>query len=74
MSTTLHILVDHQNGVRWWLVLNYMRTPPTHYFLESDGRAAYMKNSPFANFPTSNDLPWTPPASNVSPHYDIGVT
>ena len=37
MSTTLHILVDHHNVGGWWLVLNYMRTPPTHYSLEPRG-------------------------------------
>ena len=31
----LHILADHQNLVGWQLVLNYMRTPPTHYLVES---------------------------------------
>jgi hypothetical protein len=34
-------LADHQNVVRWWHVLNYMRTPPTHYFLEYSGCTAY---------------------------------
>ena len=37
MSTVLHILANHQNVVGWWLVLKYMQTPPTHYFLESSG-------------------------------------
>ena len=36
----LHILVDHQNVADWRLVLNYMRTPPTHYYLKSSGQAA----------------------------------
>ena len=42
MSMVLHILVGHQNVVGWWLVLIYMQTPPTHYYLESRGRAVYM--------------------------------
>jgi hypothetical protein len=46
MSTALHILVDHQNVVEWWLVLYYMQTPPTHYYLELSGRVAYMKTYP----------------------------
>ena len=29
----LHILVGHKNVVGRWLVLIYMRTPPTHYHL-----------------------------------------
>ena len=41
MSMVLHILVDHQNVVGRRLVLNYIRTPHTHYYLESSGRAAY---------------------------------
>ena len=28
----LHILADHQNLVGWRLVLNHMRTHPSHYF------------------------------------------
>ena len=39
----LHILVSHQNVVGWQLVLIYMRTPPTHYYLEPSGRAAWME-------------------------------
>ena len=39
----LHILAAHQNVVGWQLVLNYMQTLPTHYFLESSRRVAYMK-------------------------------
>ena len=34
---TLHILVDHHNVVGWQLVLNYMRTPLAHYYLEYSG-------------------------------------
>ena len=30
----------------WQLMLNYMRTPPTHYYLESSGQATYMKTHP----------------------------
>ena len=32
--------------VGWRLALEYMRTPPTHFFLESSGRAAYMETYP----------------------------
>ena len=39
----LHILVDNQNMLGWRLVHNYMRTPLTHYYVESSGQAAYMK-------------------------------
>ena len=46
MSTTLHILVDRQNVVGWQLALEYVRTTPTHYFLESGGRVAYMETHP----------------------------
>ena len=37
VSTTLHILANRGNVVGWSLVLNYMRTPPTHYYQESGG-------------------------------------
>ena len=33
--------------VGWWLVLNYMRTPPTHYFVEPSGQATYMETRPY---------------------------
>jgi hypothetical protein len=33
----LHILADYHNVVGWQLVLNYMQTPPTHYYLDSSG-------------------------------------
>ena len=42
ISVPLHILAAHQNVVGWWFILNYMLTPPTHYFLESHERVAYM--------------------------------
>jgi hypothetical protein len=42
----LHILTDRHNVVGWWLVLNYMRTPPTHYCLEYIGRVAYTETHP----------------------------
>ena len=42
----LHILVGHPDGVGWRLVLIYMRTPPTHYYLKSSGRVAYMETHP----------------------------
>ena len=43
MSVVLHIPGDRHNVVEWRLVLNYMRTSPTHCFLESSGRVAYME-------------------------------
>ena len=43
---TLHILADHHNVVGWWLVLKYMWTPPTHYYLESSEQAVDMENHP----------------------------
>ena len=49
MSMALHILVDHHNVVSWRLVLIYMRTPPTHYYLESSGRVTYMETHPKSN-------------------------
>lgn len=39
----LYILADGHNVVGWWLVLKYMRTPLTHYYLESSGCAPYME-------------------------------
>ena len=48
MSITIHVLVDCQNVVGWHLTLKYMRTPPTHYFVESSGRAAYMETHPYS--------------------------
>ena len=38
----LHIRVDCHNVIGWRLGLKSMRTPPTHYFLESSGRAAFI--------------------------------
>ena len=46
MSITLHILVGRQNVVGWQLEFIYVRTPPTHYYLESSGRMAYIKTYP----------------------------
>jgi hypothetical protein len=43
----LHILVGHQNVVGWQLVLIYMRTPPTHYHLDSNGQATYIETHPY---------------------------
>ena len=45
----LHTLVDHQNVDGWWLVLNYMWTPPTHCYLEYSGRATYIKAQCYNN-------------------------
>ena len=39
----LHILADYHNVIEWQLVLNYMRTPPIHYYLASSGQAACME-------------------------------
>ena len=56
-STTLHILVGHQNGVGWQFVLIYMWTPPTHYFLESPRRVVYMKTCPYSTiFPNPRSI------------------
>ena len=46
MSTTLHILVDHQNVISWQVVLNYMQRHPIQYYLESSRRAAYVDTQP----------------------------
>lgn len=46
MSTTLHILANRHNVSRWWLVLNYVRTPPMHYYLKSSGQATYLEAHP----------------------------
>ena len=35
-----HILAVHHVMMGWWLMLNYMGTPPTHYFLEFGQRVA----------------------------------
>jgi hypothetical protein len=42
VSMALRILADRWNVVGWQLVLNYMQTPPTHYYLECSGQAIYM--------------------------------
>ena len=34
--------------IGWQLALKYMRTPPTHNFVESSGRTAYMKTHPYS--------------------------
>ena len=47
--TTLQILVGHQSVVGWQLVLLYMRTPPTYYYLESSGQATYMETHPYVD-------------------------
>jgi hypothetical protein len=46
VSTALHILVDPDNVISWRLVLIYMQTPPTHSYVESSGRVAYMETHP----------------------------
>ena len=43
MSKAVHILVGHQNVVGWALVLIYMSTPPTDYYLEYSGQAPTWK-------------------------------
>ena len=50
MSTTLHILADCQNVVGLCLALQYMRTPPTQYFIESSGWTTYMETHPNPSF------------------------
>ena len=45
----LHILADRCNVVGWWLMLNYVQTLPTHFYLESSGRATYMETHPNSN-------------------------
>ena len=54
----LHILADSQNVVGWWLVLNSMQTPPTHYSLESSGQEVYIGEIHVGQLPTN------PPISN----------
>ena len=39
-------LVDHQNVVGWFLLFIFMRTLPTHYYLESSGQETYMETHP----------------------------
>ena len=46
VSTALHILAGRHNVVGWQLVLNFMETPPTHYYLDSSGQATYMETHP----------------------------
>ena len=46
MSIALHILAYYQSVVGWQLVLNYMWTPQTHFYLESSGWTAYMETHP----------------------------
>ena len=47
MSMALRILAYCQNVVGWQLALNYMRTPPTHYYLEYGGQVAYLETYPY---------------------------
>ena len=49
MSTALYILVGHHNVFGWLLLLIYMKTPPTHYYLESCEKATYMETHPMCN-------------------------
>ena len=46
MSMALHIIVVCHNVVQWRLVLNYMRTLPTQYYLESSGQPTCMETHP----------------------------
>ena len=46
VSKGLRILVGHHNVVGWKLVLIYMPTPPTHYYLESSVQVACMETQP----------------------------
>ena len=43
MSMALHVPMDGHSVVGWQLMLNYMRTPPTHNYLNSCGQASYME-------------------------------
>jgi hypothetical protein len=45
-SMAFHILANQQNVVGWQLVLNYMRTHVTHYYLESSGQVTYIETHP----------------------------
>ena len=38
--------MGRQNVTDKQVVVNYMRTTPTHYYIESSGRAAYMETHP----------------------------
>jgi hypothetical protein len=40
------ILEGHQNVVGWQFVLNYIQTPPIHYYLEYSGQATYKEIQP----------------------------
>ena len=46
VSMAFHILASHKNVVGWQLMLNFMQTPPTHYYLDSNGWVAYMETHP----------------------------
>ena len=46
LSPTLLILEDHQEVVGWLLVLTYVWTPLTHYYVESNEWVAYMETHP----------------------------
>ena len=46
MSTTLHILADRRHVIGCQLMVDYMQTTPTHYFLKFDGQAAYTETHP----------------------------
>ena len=52
----LYILVGQQKVVACLLLLTYMRTPPTHFDLESSGRAAYMETQPKPAFPSIQNM------------------
>ena len=43
VSKVLHDLVGDHNVVGWQVVLAYMSTPPTHYYLESSVQVAYVE-------------------------------
>jgi hypothetical protein len=43
----LHIQVNNCNVVGRHLVINYMRTPLTRYYLEFSVRVAYMETHPY---------------------------
>ena len=57
MATTLHILVGNHNAIDWLFLFNYMRTNPTHSYIESNGQATYMRTHPNVPFPPTLALP-----------------
>ena len=67
----LHILAYHHNVVGRQLVLNYMQTPPTQYFLEFSGQAAIMETHPNNIDRMCNRLP---PTNSLTFHTILSIT